>query len=749
MFELLTLSDINDYFKVKSQRDVSGVYFYRIIGYDDEYLKFLRKYQTFAQRKGIYINKTIVNPDPSDIQYLNTLINNDVEVDNQKIKNQCQNWLKFLNDSQINLISEALFIILKEMQNDNTNINIIKNSYIKFLYWMKYRFENCIKFINQDEVPKVLYEGDIGKYELYMLRILSLAGCDVLYINFLNEESYMKYDIQGKYSMRIIKPIRQNPPIHFSKIDLKQIEERKKIIDNIKEIPYKLNTNQWLKDDFFEDIFSLKRSENETKNMFVSYLGIDKKDEYNNRLYNLKTRMEKENKKYCIIENGIPIPSLDEISKYRFDYKNKEDILFEIIKRIKVTNEDKINQVVKNEISSIIQVSEEKNLAKLYNLIIKLVCWIERYSKKIFINFDWNKLPILIYFGNCDMVEATFLSIMAKLPIDVLYINPNKDGKKVFDEALIKSPNKVIELENDYNEKLSFPKGEVKVRASTVAYNAEKELDTILYNDTGLFREKQFKTCKAITLKTTFEEIAILWKEEAKFRIGFKVEDNIVTVPNIFAKICGVKDNDTNNYFKSIQNLITDKTIIINGFPYIKKETYNPFYGSSNKFVNHDKLNINEIKKFKEYKYGFLNINTQDFILSKIQEIIDLKIIEQNDLSINQKIVSTLLNLDKDLLNLIQQFDFTKDIPKIIITDVNENIASLQDCILIMFLNLIGFDIVIYTPTGYQNIEKYINTSMYEEYQIGNYLYNLQIPRFKIENQKKQKSIKDLFRRRN
>jgi len=135
-----------------------------------------------------------------------------------------------------------------------------------------------------------------------------------------------------------------------------------------------------------------------------------------------------------------------------------------------------------------------------------------------------------------------------------------------------------VELENSINEKIKYPRAKVKISTSTVAYNAERELDTILYNNTGMYRDKQFKTCQTITLKTTYEEIAILWKEEAKYRTGFEVEENRVTVPNIFAKVSGVKDSDTNAYLRNIQDLVTEQTIVIQGFPYIKKEEYNEFF---------------------------------------------------------------------------------------------------------------------------------------------------------------------------
>ena len=46
------------------------------------------------------------------------------------------------------------------------------------------------------------------------------------------------------------------------------------------------------------------------------------------------------------------------------------------------------------------------------------------------------------------------------------------------------------------------------------------------------------------------------------------------------------------------------------------------------------------------------------------------------------------------------------------------------------FLNLIGYDIVFFVPTGYQSIEKYFNKKLVEEHQIGEYVYDLEVPDF-------------------
>ena len=46
------------------------------------------------------------------------------------------------------------------------------------------------------------------------------------------------------------------------------------------------------------------------------------------------------------------------------------------------------------------------------------------------------------------------------------------------------------------------------------------------------------------------------------------------------------------------------------------------------------------------------------------------------------------------------------------------------------FLNLVGFDVLFFVPTGYQTIEKYFNKEIAEEHQIGDYMYDLRVPDF-------------------
>jgi len=86
--------------------------------------------------------------------------------------------------------------------------------------------------------------------------------------------------------------------------------------------------------------------------------------------------------------------------------------------------------------------------------------------------------------------------------------------------------------------------------------------------------------------------------------------------------------------------------------------------------------------------------------------------------------------MKKELVRMLQKFDFTKVNPKIVCITTSESVLSLEDTILMAFLNLVGFDIVFFVPTGYQSVERFFNKKLMEEHQVGDYMYDLQAPDF-------------------
>lgn len=147
--------------------------------------------------------------------------------------------------------------------------------------------------------------------------------------------------------------------------------------------------------------------------------------------------------------------------------------------------------------------------------------------------------------------------------------------------------------------------------------------------------------------------------------------------------------------------------------------------------------------------YGLLREEIQDHILEKLQLLIDRRIIRGTfENGTEYTIIGVVLNLEKEILRLLQRFDFTKKNPKLIYIHTTEQLISLEDSILTAFLNLAGFDVVFFIPTGYQCIEKYFNREMMEEHQIGEYLYDLQVPSFRAAPSNTRRSWRDIIFKR-
>lgn len=138
---------------------------------------------------------------------------------------------------------------------------------------------------------------------------------------------------------------------------------------------------------------------------------------------------------------------------------------------------------------------------------------------------------------------------------------------------------------------------------------------------------------------------------------------------------------------------------------------------------------MDKIKSHPTYQYGFMRADMQDYMLDKLQVLLDSKSIEGTFANGTEyTIIATALNLEKEILRLIQRYDFTKKIPKLIMIHTTESVCSLEDSILTAYLNMLGFDILLYAPTGYQCVERYFSHPLFTEHQAGEYMYDLRVP---------------------
>ena len=741
------IKEVDDFFKRLSMRKPRGVYFYRINSYDETILEFIRKYYDLAKREGAIIDKNIENPTADNIAYFNEIIGDKYVHGPGFMAEALKKWLPRIKDYQRASIADGIYDTLEVLRRQGKNIDILKNNFIRIMCWLYYNFYNIMERLGNDDVPKIIFWGNVNFSELSTLKILSNAGADIILVQPGGDSKYMTIDPKSEYSIDLGMGSESFPAGFDLQWLLKQHEE-----DKSKRLLYsnkanaKANTNTWLSGDLFEDLKNTRRGENTSffYNMFARINGCDNRNTYVNNLYLLYQDLKKANRSIKVINNKITNPSVDEISKIkRGNYANENQLIMDLKKNINLKSNTFIDVARDAFVDTMIETGKLMNmdLNKMMNKGIYILCWFQRYIPDLLGNTDIHSpAPILIYFGNVETdTESLFLNMVAKLPIDVIIFNPEKKGDKLTGERLYEVHFEETLKVNEY------PTDGNNLSMGTMAYNAERDLDTMMYSDTGMYRDMQFSKANIIKLSTTYEEINIYWKQEARFRPNFSTVDDIVNIPVMFAKISGVANSDTNTYFQNIKDLLTDTTLI-----YKNENIYDrncTVAAGVPSFFKNGRLDREGIKHSQIYKYDYLRAETQDYILDKLSELLRRKTIAgtgQN--GTEYKIITIVLDLPKEILRFIQSFDFTKCPPKLIIVNTTETVISLEDSIIVAFLNLIGFDIVFFIPTGYDNVNKYFNNQIMEEHIIGNYLYDIAIPDFNRLRSVKEKK-KSFFSR--
>ena len=741
------IKGLEDFFKRQNERKPKGVYFYRINSYDETILEFIRKYYDLAKREGAIIDKNIENPTADNIAYFNEIIGDKYVHGPGFMAEALKKWLPRIKDYQRASIADGIYDTLEVLRRQGKNIDILKNNFIRIMCWLYYNFYNIMERLGNDDVPKIIFWGNVNFSELSTLKILSNAGADIILVQPGGDSKYMTIDPKSEYSIDLGMGSESFPAGFDLQWLLKQHEE-----DKSKRLLYsnkanaKANTNTWLSGDLFEDLKNTRRGENTSffYNMFARINGCDNRNTYVNNLYLLYQDLKKANRSIKVINNKITNPSVDEISKIkRGNYANENQLIMDLKKNINLKSNTFIDVARDAFVDTMIETGKLMNmdLNKMMNKGIYILCWFQRYIPDLLGNTDIHSpAPILIYFGNVETdTESLFLNMAAKLPIDVIIFNPEKKGDKLTGERLYEVHFEETLKVNEY------PTDGNNLSMGTMAYNAERDLDTMMYSDTGMYRDMQFSKANIIKLSTTYEEINIYWKQEARFRPNFSTVDDIVNIPVMFAKISGVANSDTDTYFKNIKDLLTDTTLI-----YKNENIYDrncTVAAGVPSFFKNGRLDREGIKHSQIYKYDYLRAETQDYIFDKLSELLRRKTIAgtgQN--GTEYKIITIVLDLPKEILRFIQSFDFTKCPPKLIIVNTTETVISLEDSIIVAFLNLIGFDIVFFIPTGYDNVNKYFNNQIMEEHIIGNYLYDIAIPDFNRLRSVKEKK-KSFFSR--
>lgn len=226
MFRHIEIQNLNDYFRQLNERETPGVYFYRINGYSDEIGRFIRQYYETARRNGVIIEGRLQNPDEKNLSYYNEMMGMYFEMDTGFIASGLKKWLPRMNDHQRENVALSLYDALFLLQKSGKTEYMLKNAYIKCMCWLYYKFERIVNQLGENQVPKILYEGNISYYELMIISILSNAGCDVVLLQPAGDADYLKSDAASKLSHVLKLPGMKDFPQDFS---LKQVRDEIRI----------------------------------------------------------------------------------------------------------------------------------------------------------------------------------------------------------------------------------------------------------------------------------------------------------------------------------------------------------------------------------------------------------------------------------------------------------------------------------------------------------------------------------------
>ena len=754
MFQLGRIEKLHDYFSACSRRREQAVFFYRVAGYSGEVAAFLTQYDQAARTNGVVIEGRIPNPDPKQLDYLAEMMGSDFQLDAGFLTQKLTRWLPRLTGAQREAVVTAMTATLQDLQAHGKNENMLRNAYIKYMCWLYYKFERILGRLGGDELPKILYDGTVSSYELQLLVILARAGADIVLLERAGDAGYLRCDPTSQYAQLYQAPGLTPFPADFSLRQLREQGRQQAERQKLYGAPAGIApcTNAWMKAPDVKEILTAVRARGDDPklfyNAFVVQYGVEDKLLFPSDMVAFYQQLKREGRKVCLENGRLPPPTPEEIAAVRRrNHQTAEQLAADLAANLQYPNNQQLQTLMRQAFLDVV-LEEDKavggNLNRLLNKAVYLVAWMKRYQKDLFQNWQAPEVGVFILFGACSGDnEALFLRLLAKLPVDVLVLLPDLNAP-----CVLKDP-ALLDLHKEHSLPMTdFPVEPSQMRVRTAAYQAEREMDSILYQNTGLYRAKQHQKAEAVTLQTMYEEIGLLWDQELKYRPGFAAEGDTVTVPVLLEKICGIKDGPILPYWLEIKKLVTPETTLVTKLPWQTGLEANPMKPYATQFLRQGRLQREKIKQHKDYPYGILRPEIQDYLLDKLQVLLDEKLIAgtyQN--GTEYTIVSTILGLPKDLLRRIQNFDFTKKNPKLIIISTTEETLSLEDSILVAFLNLVGFDILFFVPTGYQSIEKYFQKPFANEHQLGPYRYDLRVPDFRTLHEGGKSSIRKLFGR--
>lgn len=672
----------------------------RFNGYSNELRGLLQE----SCRRGHVVDGGLQNPSTKQVQYLTEKGLGKFELSEGYTSEALSRCIGALSLNQRTKLAKAIVADIRTLNAAGKPECALGNYFTKLMCWLYYRLSAVLTQLKGDVVPIVVYVSKYSLYELHAMKVLADYGCCVLYIDSEStEQQYLSIDKTGVLSTLVECGNVSKFPAGWSLCnDIKAAESTKLWYDEAVLAQLKVDDSVGYVD--LEEASGLLRLH--VKGVF---------NDYENTLF---TYTQSLHNSLFIAGPMLPVRPA-EVVKCSSDVTTIEDLISNLYKESKLPT-----TVVKAYHTAFYKACKAQSVTKVQKcLMLYSLCM--RYACLLPCGYLFVLNPML------GKNEEFVIDVLKNLQVNVVLLDTNKR---------VETPSGFRVEEYDTVMTLTqYPTGRKASSITTVASQAESDIRRVLYDDpTGLLRSDNVQSLATVRLDCTYEEILQLWDEPLRMRQGYELEDNVVKAPVIFAALNGVPEDDISRYARELRDLRENSLFATNTFFRGYLPSVNYAECTSNKRVSLDK-----ILNLRDYKYGHLREEVQHHLISKMQEMLDLDIVKGFGRNgIENVMFQVMLTLPDDVIQALHNFNFTDRNPKLVVLrDSNEQL-SLYDTIAINYMSLLGFDIVIIIPTGYNVLDKYSATRLYKKYDFGNYSYD-----FDIQLNRRKSFIDKLFRR--
>ncbi len=494
-------------------------------------------------------------------------------------------------------------------------------------------------------------------------------------------------------------------------------------------------TNAWMENPDLDAVLvpTTRRGEDATYyyNCLIRLRGVPDKVSYASQLHTLYRKLLETGRRVLVVDETFPNPTTEELDRVRrhSGYKTATELIVDLANNLPASASVELQRLSQRAFALTLLEDDLKqnNLNKLLTDAAYLICWIRRYQAQLFGSWHDGDIPCCILMGHCRTDrEALYLRYLALMPVDVLIFSPNLNLKCRF------SAPELLELTGDESmPELAFPKETARMTMRTAASHAEEELTGMLFEGTGLYRNHQFSHANAVVLAGTQDEIGIYWKQDLNVRPNFSTSNGLVCMPVLWAKVSGVDTKDELSYWQRIAAMRGPDVVLFNRLPTMSQKDSRKYMVLAQKYLKNGHILQEPLTADNQYPFGPLRLEMQAHMLSKVQEMLDQRLIKGTfNNGTEYLVLSTALALPQEMQRMVHAFDFARRNPKIICVHNGDSEGTLEDAIYLTFLSLIGFDVVLYVPTGYQAFERHLNDRMPVEHQVGPYRFDMTVPDF-------------------